>query len=208
MSRRIFSPTAGGFVRYLDVFSNDTDVPVAFSANINFDSQGVLSDQSSPTDNTGGFMGFPGSGSRASYAWVYAGPNAPVRPSVGLADGSLGFGSAFTQLTIPPHSQRALLHYVVARGPSDNAAVIAQAQSLMSLSDPAALAGLSSADIAAIANYRFTEIRGRVVAGDGVTPLAGAHVEVASGLCAEVAVSLRMPMVSSHFARSSRRAAP
>ena len=120
---------------------------------------------------------------------MYAGPNAPVRPSVGLADGSFGFGSAFTQLTIPPHSRRALLHYVVARGPSDNAAVVAQAQTLMSLSDPAALAGLTSDDIAAIANYRFTEVRGRVVAGDGVTPLAGARVEVASGPCGTCGVT-------------------
>ena len=60
VSRRIFSPAAGGFVRYLDVFSNDTDVPVAFHANINFDSNGFLSDQSESHGRHGRLHRIPG----------------------------------------------------------------------------------------------------------------------------------------------------
>ena len=179
-TRRMFVPQGGGFMRYLDQISNDTDVPVIVNANLASASQYLLpATASTPSVTEGGVLAFgDGFGARASYASVFAGIHPPTTVTLGFADGSFSASTVSSRVTVAPHSKMTLLHFVVLRDPADTQGVASQAAALVALTDPNALIGLSAEDLATVVNYRFTEVRGRAVAGDGVTPVAGALLDL------------------------------
>jgi hypothetical protein len=59
-------------------------------------------------------------------------------------------------VTVPPQQRVAILHYTLQRNPNDAAGAQSQAQSLVALTDPRALEGLSAAEKAMIVNFVIT----------------------------------------------------
>jgi len=83
--------------------------------------------------------------------------NVPVTATVEFeGNGSNAFAYRYV-VTVPPQQRVAVLHYAIQRDPTDGAGVQTQAQSLVSLSDPRALEGLSAAEKAMIVNFRITQ---------------------------------------------------
>src|SRR6185295_135283 len=79
-SRRVFTPQSGDFVRYLDVFANDSDVPVTVKAELRSKSNTTnVYEAVEPNSAEGGWIVYHGSqDNRASVGLVFAGPSASI----------------------------------------------------------------------------------------------------------------------------------
>jgi hypothetical protein len=78
-----------------------------------------------------------------------------VKPSLSSTpeEGTSNYAEYRWTVTVPPNGKIALLHFGVLREPADAAGAASQAISLVNLSDPDALAGLSAEEKAAIKNF-------------------------------------------------------
>jgi hypothetical protein len=163
-SRKVFVPDTGGFARFLEVLYNPTSVPRTVSVYIGEYPQFGASTRwlVTPADTTRTYAvadnGLNDAPTLPAVGFVMAGSgNVPV-PVSGLeirVDGTNRFAYRYV-VTVPPQQRVAVLHYAIQRDPNDSAGVQAQAESLVSLSDPRALEGLSAAEKAMIVNFRIT----------------------------------------------------
>ena len=155
--RTLFSPVAGKFLRIVDRYTNTTavamQVPVSMSTGIG-SSQGFIGDVAPSTTTGGYFARHDLNGQALAYAVVYAGVNPPAAiTAVENVDGTAIAPTA--TLTIAPGQSVSLMHYVVARAPGDQNAVVTAADALTMLDDPDALSSLTPAEQAEIVNFRL-----------------------------------------------------
>jgi len=189
VTRKIFSPVAGGFVRYLELVTNTSPVALPARVAITGNYGPVAGDVAmavtpDSTADTFGVM-VDATGASPVVANVFAGPGAPVPvAAVSMAAGRDDFSYAW-QVVIEPGQTVAFLHFGVQRAPADAAAAQAQAAALADLTDPSALDGLSPDELALIVNFAGVPggapplegaVQGHVFAADGQTPVAGAAV--------------------------------
>lgn len=211
VTRKVFVPRDGYFARYLEIFSNPTANPVTLDLRLRTTfsaaSAGVIS-----TSSGDALLQVTDPAARDFWA-VVDDSNATQPPAIALVWGSdtsllSPASAAFTSsvsgtpatmqtywpsLTVSAGQQVALLHFVVqgiSRGGAQSAA-----ERLAQL-PPEALSGLTSEELAAIANFTLAadgssqlaslpqlsgEITGQVLASDGLTPApAGTPVTLVS----------------------------
>ncbi len=158
VSRRIFSPDAGGFARYLDVMQNTGTTPVVASLLI---SGNLGSDNSTRVVVSPLQTGFTYAATDQSgiccdplLAHVFAGTTSTLpTPAVQFVTGNDNIFYRFDNLTIAPGQTVIVMHFAVQHDPADLPGTKAQAESLANLTDPNVLTGMSAADKAAVANF-------------------------------------------------------
>ena len=180
VTRKVFSPAAGGFARTLDVLTNpapyDITMPVTVEVSLDYASTRVVS---SPANNGGLYAVTDGGGEeRVSLAHVFGGPGGRVAPAVeGLADGDDFFTFRY-QVTVPAGQTVILMHFTAQRGKADAVGAASQAQALVNLSDPAALEGMTEEEKALVLNFNVPQAQAQ---GRGVVPLAAAAAAAVRG---------------------------
>src|SRR5262249_1320190 len=122
---------------------------------------------------------------RPNTAEVLAGANVAVPiNSVQLTDRGTTLRYRWNPITIQPGQTMNFLHYSVQHDPADNAGLQDEAQRLVNLTDPDALAGLTAQEQAAVVNFNIAgtpvtsstaQVVVTVLRADN-TPLAGAEV--------------------------------
>jgi Carboxypeptidase regulatory-like domain/Bacterial TSP3 repeat len=199
VTRKVYSPTGGGFTRYLEVLSNPTQQPVPVKPLIQsfLNTQGGITVQVAPSD-TGNTYAVTGTGICCTplLGAVFAGPNAAVPV------GDLQFPyqnrsvSYDWNMTVPPGASVILMHFEAQRDPNDLAGIQAQAQALVNLTDPDEFTGMTDAEKAQVVNFNLvnqTTIPGTAVVNvtalqrDGFTPLAGAEIVIKAGVSQRIA---------------------
>ncbi len=167
-ARKVFVPEAGGFARYLDTITNPTAAPVTIQVQIEGRLGGVVTQIVSPeqTNNTYAVtLAAPSTGSdgegpvehsvRPALAHVFAGVN-PQTPTEAAHFQRLDGTSYYRwTVTVPAGESVTLMHFAVQRDPTDTAGAEAQAQALVNLSDPNALAGMTAAERSRVVNFRI-----------------------------------------------------
>lgn len=145
----------GGFVRYLDVFTNTStvpqQVPVSLATTPDQSKQVVLDVGPSPATPGYFVRADPGQGA-LSFGVVYSGVNPPMAltPAVGADQVTQQPG---TTLLLAPGQSVALLHFLVMHPPADAAGAVTAAESLATLTEPDALTGISTSDLGLIVNF-------------------------------------------------------
>lgn len=164
LSRRVFVPNSGKFARYLDSFTNTTSLAttVEFTSSGSFNSW-VSTSRLVTDPNTNGrtyaITDDPGACCTPSLGVVIGGPAARTSPlDMRFPQTGQSTNTDFAyrwRLTVPPGQTVSILQFIVQRDRLDTTGAIAQAQSLVSLTDPEALTGLSAADRAQVYNFNI-----------------------------------------------------
>ncbi|MEQ1871377.1 MAG: carboxypeptidase-like regulatory domain-containing protein [Vicinamibacterales bacterium] len=156
LTRRLFAPAAGGFMRYFDSFTNTASVPR--TVDVSNWTQLALSDDIpwdvAPSTTTGGYFVGQSAGDAFAFAVVYAGVNPPTFTERLLSDDQQVYQPK-TTIVLAPGQTISLLHYLVLRAEDQVGEAMVQAEALATLTEPNALAGLSPADLTSIANFRI-----------------------------------------------------
>jgi hypothetical protein len=163
LSRKVYVPEDGSFVRYLDVVRHPAaaGTPSAVPVTVDVTIGGVLFDplrtvrSAASTGNTYAVFDDANgdSANRPVIAEVYGQAAAPVTVAAVYPQRIGGSGSVTYSVTVAPGETVMLLRFVVMRAPGQTGPAEAQAQALRDLSDPAALAGLTLQERAAIRNF-------------------------------------------------------
>src|SRR5262249_11705975 len=159
VTRKIFSPASGAFVRYLDQISNPTQEALSASLLLqNFlaagSNTGILVSPAS-TGNTYAVTGFNSSCCMPLLGFVFAGTGAPVSPGNFKFLQGISPVSYDVNFTVPPGSSVTIMHFGIQRDVGDLAGVQQQAQALAAGSDPDEFTGMSDADKAAVINFNL-----------------------------------------------------
>ena len=154
LSRYVYMPPSGGFIRYVEVIENRTSAPVeaVLGENTNYGSVRVLVDAPS----VGGAYAIGdalGGCCDETLGRVFGGIGAPVSLAPDLYSYGPFSGTQGWRVMVPPGERRALMHFVIRRGPGDLAGTEAQARALRDLTDPDALTGVSEEVRALIQNF-------------------------------------------------------
>jgi hypothetical protein len=184
VQRKVAVPGNKPYVRFIEVIRNPTAVPLPVSVLIDA-ALTTVTVVTGPAE-TGSRYVITGGGTGSSYAMVghvIGGAGTPaVKPGIALVpDSSFSYVWA---TTVPPGGTVEFMHFSVIWDPADVEGLKAQAQALVELTDPDALAGVSDEEKSRIVNFTVPggtaaltgNIRGTLTAQDGVTPLAGATV--------------------------------
>ncbi|HKD13908.1 MAG TPA: hypothetical protein VKE71_05110, partial [Candidatus Angelobacter sp.] len=153
VSRKTFVPDVGGFVRYLEVFSNPTGSPIKAGVEVSSFlccSESTIATAPRDTGNTYALTNAPGS---ATLGFVFSGnsPSVPVT-STNFAP-SNKFLSYRWDITVPAGQTAILMHFGLQHNPADLAGAQSQASALVNLTDPNALTGMSDAEKSAVVNF-------------------------------------------------------
>jgi hypothetical protein len=164
VSRKVFMPQSGAFVRYLDVVENATGVPMRVDVAI--DAQTIADPETTrwtvlPEETGRTYMAMDDSWNShqpesAALGHVMAGSGsvaAPARVLDGVESGFDNYAEFAWKATVPAHGRIAFLHYIVIRDKDQGAAAAAEAAALVDLADPEALAGLTADERGAIVNF-------------------------------------------------------
>jgi hypothetical protein len=160
VSRKLFVPPGGRFLRSLEIVTNssaaDLVVTVQISGNLGPSAAGSRTGVApSETGETYAVTYYfdPSSSAIPALAHVFAGPGARGGVSSSyFVTGDDNISYAWT-VTIPAGQTRSLMHFAVQRDPTDGAGAGAQAEALVSLSDPDALSGMIAEERAAVLNF-------------------------------------------------------
>jgi Carboxypeptidase regulatory-like domain len=157
VTRRIFVPAGGGFVRYLEVLSNPTNVDqsiqVTVQSNLGSGSSTRVVVSPAATGNTYAVTDQDGICCDPALGHVFSGASPPLAPV------SVTFGNAFDlpsygwQLPVPANGTVIIMHFGLQRDPGDPNVAATAAQTLRDLLDPDELTGISAADEARIRNF-------------------------------------------------------
>ncbi len=155
VTRRLFVSTTGGFLRWVDLFTNGStitqQVPVSIWTQLDV-SRLVVADSTPSSSAAGFFAASDAAGQGSSFAIVYSGANPPVVVNRAMSDDQEIFKPG-TTLTLAPGESVALMHYVLLRAPSAYADAAAAAEALGTQTEPAALEWLTPADLSSIGNF-------------------------------------------------------
>jgi hypothetical protein len=199
VTRKIFSPASGAFVRYLDVISNPTQEALPASMGL----QSFLAAGSntsiliSPatTGNTYAATGFNNSCCMPLLGFVFAGPGAAVTPGDFKFLQGVSPVSYDVNLTVPPASSVTVMHFGIQRDIGDLAGIQQQAQALVNGADPDEFTGMSDADKANVINFNLanattapnTAIISVTAVQQDASPLIGAQIILNTGSFARIA---------------------
>ena len=168
VTRSVYMPSQGGFVRYLTTIVNGTDAPRTVTVQV----QGALGTGETTrvfvtpeqTNQVYAVTGAdPAAGSPAPLlAHVFAGLPAVTSagvtvPAATFADGSGDFAYAWGQLNVAPGATVTLLHFVAPHPAADVAGAAAHAELLARLEVPAALAELTAEEQQALVNFTLPD---------------------------------------------------
>ncbi len=157
VSRKIFSPTAGGFARYLEEIQNPGTMPVVvsvtISGNLGSDNSTRIVLSPAQTNFTYAVTDQNGICCDPLLAHVFAGATSTLVPTVQFVQTNDEPFYRWDNVSIPAGQTAILMHFAVQRPPSDLTGTKAQAASLVDLTDPNALSGMSAAEKAAVANF-------------------------------------------------------
>jgi hypothetical protein len=160
VTRKVFSPAAGGFARYLEIITNPSRNTVTATIEVQTDSGSSNSTSRvvvSPADTSNRYAVTDDTSSttRPVLAHVFGGANAAV--SVNATDFRTGEDDMFMRwrVTVPAGATMILMHFAAQRAPGNTTGAQTQAESLVNLTDPAALQGMSTAERAQVVNFRI-----------------------------------------------------
>jgi len=158
VTRKIFSPAAGGFARYLEEIQNPGTSPVVvsmtISGNLGSDNSTRIVVAPSQTNFTYAVTDQNGICCDPLLAHVFAGASSTLAaPTVQFIPTNDNVSYRWDNVTIPAGQTAILMHFAVQRPPSDLTGTKSQAASLVNLTDPNALVGMSAAEKAAVANF-------------------------------------------------------
>jgi hypothetical protein len=158
VSRRIFVPAVGGYVRYLEVLTNNssTAIPLGVTVYSSLNSNTNMLLVSDPATNGNTFavtQDSTGATPIASFVFDNSGAAIPsVTPQ--FAAGS-GFVSYSWNVNVGAGQTIILMHFVLQHSNSDLAGAQAQIQQLLTLTDPNELSGMSATDIGEVVNFKM-----------------------------------------------------
>jgi hypothetical protein len=160
VTRKVFVPADGSYVRYLEVLTNapnpvfpqqDGPITIDLSLASRFvDPQTMV--QGPEATGPRYFVASGGGAGSQAIADVVGGAGAAAAATV-QTQLLGGWASKRYAITVPEGDTRILMHFVVLRAAGDYSGAEAQAQTLANLTDPAMLTGLSPADRARIVNF-------------------------------------------------------
>ena len=146
-TRKVYAPSGGDWVRYLEIFDN----PNGYDVELSLDLDGDLNvDSTSSGDGTfdGADRYFVDS---RGLAVVFAGTTAGARaPDWGRAQADF-FEVKWRNLTVPAGGRVIVMHFVVLTG--DAATATTRAETLIELTEPAAISDLTPAERSQILNF-------------------------------------------------------
>jgi hypothetical protein len=159
VTRKVFVPTAGRFIRFLETLHNPTAMPITVSVDA-YSILGASADTPvrvlvAPTATNTTFAVTDQLGACCSpvLAHVFGGPGAPVAvESTHLANGQVTAETRWV-VTVPPNQTVILMHFGVQRDVMGQAGAQAQAQALVALTDTLALEGMETTERAAVRNF-------------------------------------------------------
>ena len=157
VTRRVYVPLTGGYVRVIDTFENSTasavTVPVQYSGCL-YDPDPTLAIDPSTTGNR--YSVQFGSGSNISAGYVFTGTNStnpPTRIKSPIAGDYNGCTEWAWDLTLPANSQSALLNYLPARQADARTDLINQSEALSNMSVSVQFEGLDTMQRSKIINF-------------------------------------------------------
>jgi hypothetical protein len=158
VSRKIFSPAAGGFARYLEVLQNPGTTPVVvsltISGNLGSDNNTRVVVAPSQTNFTYAITDQNGICCDPLLAHVFGGTSSTLAvPTVQFIPTNDNVFYRWDNISIAAGQTVMLMHFAVQRPPSDLTGTKAQAAGLVNLTDPNAVSGMSAAEKAAVANF-------------------------------------------------------
>lgn len=159
LTRKVFVPGAGGFARYLEIVSNPnaTALPIRLRVESNLGSDSNTRVLVAPADTGGTYAMTDENRSNSTaplLAHVFNGVGAaPVRGTAIVGPDGNDRLQADYDVLVPAGGAAIVMHFAVQRAPGDQAGATTQAEALVNLTDPAALAGLTAAERAAIVNF-------------------------------------------------------
>jgi hypothetical protein len=156
--RKIYSPDAGGFARYLEEIQNPGTTPVVvsltISGNLGSDNSTRIVVAPSQTNFTYAVTDQSGICCDPLLGHVFGGTTSTLAvPALQFIQTNDNIFYRWDNITIAPGQTAILMHFAVQRPPSDLAGTKSQAASLVNLTDPNALTGMSAAEKAAVANF-------------------------------------------------------
>ena len=157
VTRRVYVPPTGGYVRVIDTFENSTasavTVPVKYSGCL-YDPDPTLAIVPSSNDNRYGVQF--GSGSNIAAGYVFTGANStnsPTRIKSPTAGDYNGCTEWAWDLTLPANSQSALLNYMPARNSDAHTDLINQTEALSNMNVSGQFEGLDASQRSKIINF-------------------------------------------------------
>lgn len=160
VSRKIFSPSSGGFARYLEVLKNPLAVPVTtsitISGNLGSDNNTRIVVAPSATNFTYAVTDQSGICCDPLLAHVFSGtsPLVPVS-ALQFINNNDNIFYRWDNISIQPGQTVIIMHFAVQRDPSDLAGTTAQAAGLSNLTDPNALTGMTASEKSAVLNFNI-----------------------------------------------------
>jgi hypothetical protein len=156
VTRKVFSPSGGGFIRYLEELTNPSSTDLVVTVKV----EGFLSGTAtevftgpSSTGSTYAIVDNSGQCCAPVLGFVFAGPGASVPV------GSTHFANQDTtvsytwNVSIPAGQTAILMHFGIQRNITDDAGAVTQAQGLVNLTDPNALTGMTAAEQSEVVNF-------------------------------------------------------
>jgi len=158
VSRKIYSPGVGGFARYLEEIQNPGISPVVvsvtISGNLGSDNNTRIVVAPSQTNFTYAVTDQHGFCCDPLLAHVFGGTSSTLAvPAVQFIENNDNIFYRWDNITIPAGQTAVLMHFAVQRPTNDLVGTKSQAASLVNLTDPNALTGMSTAEKAAVANF-------------------------------------------------------
>ena len=157
VARKVYSPAAGGFARYLEEIQNPGSSPVVISltisGNLGSDNNTRIVVTPSQTNYTYAVTDQSGICCDPLLAHVFGGASSTLVPTVQFIPTNDNVFYRWDNVTVPAGQTVILMHFAVQRPPSDLTGTKSQATGLVNLTDPNALTGMSAAEKAAVANF-------------------------------------------------------
>lgn len=188
VTRKVFMPEDGRFVRWLDLVTNPTDYPITIPMTVlGYRPYSQLAVPPQDTNNSYVVWQDPDG---AATADIFGGNGALAVASTDFVEGKATYSYGWS-VTLEPRQTRAILHF--AAQAADVAAAQQEAQALLNLTDAEALDGLTPSEKALIVNFQTPgivtgTIHGTVSGGNG-GPLPSAVVSASGAETNEVVAS-------------------
>jgi hypothetical protein len=152
ITRKTFSPAAGGFARHLDYLTNTGAAPVTITTvqQGSVINSGTIQVVDTPASTGSTYSVIK---SAATSGFVFAGTGATTSvTSLNFVNGSPNYTYGWN-VTIPPGQTIILMHFAIMRAATDTAGAETQAGALVNLTDPNALLGMSATEKAEVVNF-------------------------------------------------------
>ena len=155
VTRRVYVPPAGGYARYIELFTNlstnEIVVPVTIASNLGSDSSTRIIYSPASTGNR--YAVTQDNGSDPALAHVFSGSNPPLTVSATQFSENNDNISYSWSLRVPAGGAASILHYAVQRDFNDGNGARTQAEALSTGTQSGMFTGLSSAEKASVKNF-------------------------------------------------------